>query len=134
RKRVASTPIAMIRANQEEEVLSLLRDPSLATAIEIASERLGSSRPKVDSATLLNFGLEELELGVRAYNVLYRCGVRSVGDVVGATEDELSRLPNFGRLCIEEVKNRLAEHGLHLSELGTRTARPGWLERWPKTP
>src|SRR5256886_10476337 len=61
-----------------------------------------------------NFPIEELELGVRAYNCLKRVGIETIGDLVMKSENELGAIPNFGKKSIEEVKETLATHGLNL--------------------
>src|SRR6187551_3055551 len=61
-----------------------------------------------------NFPIEELELGVRSYNCLKRVGIETIGDLVMKTEQELAAIPNFGKRSIEEVRETLAQHGLHL--------------------
>lgn len=42
--------------------------------------------------------------------------VKTIADLVRLTEHELLRLPNFGRKSLNEIKNKLAMHGLCLSE------------------
>jgi DNA-directed RNA polymerase subunit alpha len=61
-----------------------------------------------------NFPIEELELGVRSYNCLKRVGIETIGDLVMKTEQELAAIPNFGKKSIEEVRETLQQHGLHL--------------------
>jgi DNA-directed RNA polymerase subunit alpha len=61
-----------------------------------------------------NFPIEELELGVRSYNCLKRVGIETIGDLVMKTEQELAAIPNFGKKSIEEVRETLGQHGLHL--------------------
>ena len=61
-----------------------------------------------------NFPIEELELGVRSYNCLKRVGIETIGDLVMKSEQELAAIPNFGKKSIEEVRETLAQHGLHL--------------------
>ena len=58
--------------------------------------------------------IEELELGVRAYNCLKRAGVQTVGDLVRKTRSELNAIPNFGQKSIEEVIETLHARGLDL--------------------
>ncbi len=41
--------------------------------------------------------IEELEIGVRAYNCLKRAGIQTVGDLVTHSESELNAIPNFGK-------------------------------------
>ena len=47
--------------------------------------------------------IEELEIGVRAYNCLKRAGIQTVGDLVQRSESELNAIPNFGKRSTEEV-------------------------------
>src|SRR5512142_1135475 len=79
------------------------------------------SVPGGDAATpdtlppgMVNYPIEELELGVRSYNCLKRVGIETIGDLVTKTENELAAIPNFGKKSIEEVKETLATHGLTL--------------------
>ena len=60
--------------------------------------------------------IEELEIGVRAYNCLKRAGVQTIGDLVQKSESELKAIPNFGDRSIEEVKEALTSLGLGLRE------------------
>jgi DNA-directed RNA polymerase subunit alpha len=58
--------------------------------------------------------VEELELSVRSANCLKNDNIAYVGDLVQKTEAEMLRTPNFGRKALNEIKEMLAEMGLHL--------------------
>jgi DNA-directed RNA polymerase subunit alpha len=60
--------------------------------------------------------IEELEIGVRAYNCLKRAGIQTIGDLVQKSESELKAIPNFGERSIDEVKESLTALGLSLRE------------------
>jgi DNA-directed RNA polymerase subunit alpha len=60
--------------------------------------------------------IEELEIGVRAYNCLKRAGIQTIGDLLQKSESELKAIPNFGERSIEEVNESLAALGLGLRE------------------
>jgi DNA-directed RNA polymerase subunit alpha len=60
--------------------------------------------------------IEELEIGVRAYNCLKRAGIQTVGDLVQRSESELNAIPNFGKRSTEEVKEALVALGLGLRD------------------
>jgi DNA-directed RNA polymerase subunit alpha len=60
--------------------------------------------------------IEELEIGVRAYNCLKRAGIQTIGDLVQKSESELKAIPNFGERSIDEVKEALIALGLSLRE------------------
>ena len=61
-----------------------------------------AARPEGDDRLI-----EELEIGVRAYNCLKRAGIQTVGDLVQRSESELNAIPNFGKRRTEEVKEAL---------------------------
>jgi DNA-directed RNA polymerase subunit alpha len=58
--------------------------------------------------------IEELEIGVRAYNCLKRAGIQTVGDLVQKSESELNAIPNFGKRSTDEVIEALNSLGLSL--------------------
>jgi DNA-directed RNA polymerase subunit alpha len=58
--------------------------------------------------------IEELEIGVRAYNCLKRAGIQTVGDLVQKSESELNAIPNFGKRSTDEVVESLNALGLSL--------------------
>ncbi len=60
--------------------------------------------------------IEELEIGVRAYNCLKRAGVQTIGDLTSKSFSELTAIPNFGERSIEEVVEALSQLGLSLRE------------------
>jgi DNA-directed RNA polymerase subunit alpha len=62
----------------------------------------------------LSMSLAELELSVRATNCLESEGITSVRDLVIRTDEELLEVRNFGETTLREVKNKLAERGMHL--------------------
>jgi DNA-directed RNA polymerase subunit alpha len=60
--------------------------------------------------------IEELEIGVRAYNCLKRAGIQTIGDLVQKSDSELKAIPNFGERSIDEVKEALTSLGLSLRD------------------
>jgi DNA-directed RNA polymerase subunit alpha len=60
--------------------------------------------------------IEELEIGVRAYNCLKRAGIQTIGDLVQKSDSELKAIPNFGERSIDEVKEALSALGLSLRD------------------
>jgi DNA-directed RNA polymerase subunit alpha len=58
--------------------------------------------------------IEELDIGVRAYNCLKRAGIQTIGDLVTRSRSELNAIPNFGQRSTEEVVDALAQIGLSL--------------------
>ncbi len=62
----------------------------------------------------LRMPVTELELSVRASNCLETAKIRSVGELVQRTEDELLGVRSFGKTSLREVKSELEKMGLHL--------------------
>lgn len=63
----------------------------------------------------LDMPIYALPLGVRAANCLQLHGVRTVGDLVAKTEEELLKIPGFGRKTLREVMEMLAATGFQLA-------------------
>jgi len=69
-----------------------------------------------DRARAMMMPIEDLDLSVRPYNCLKRAGIHTVGDLIKKTEDEVVAVKNFGRKSLDEVKEKLAAHGLSLRQ------------------
>ncbi|BBE71676.1 DNA-directed RNA polymerase subunit alpha [Oharaeibacter diazotrophicus] len=75
---------------------------------------------KVESVPELAFNpallkkVDELELSVRSANCLKNDNIVYIGDLIQKTEAEMLRTPNFGRKSLNEIKEVLAQMGLHL--------------------
>ena len=63
--------------------------------------------------------VNELELSVRAANCLKNANIKSIGDLVQRSENEMLKTKNFGKKSLNEIKEVLAEMGL---ELGTKVS------------
>jgi DNA-directed RNA polymerase subunit alpha len=57
--------------------------------------------------------LEDFDLSVRSRNTLEKGNIRTLGDLVKMTEEQMLRVENFGRKSLQEVGDLLREHGLH---------------------
>jgi DNA-directed RNA polymerase subunit alpha len=64
------------------------------------------------SADLLSKPIEVLEFSVRAHNCLINAGIKRIIDLVNMTEDEVTKIKNFGRKSLEEVKEGMKSFGL----------------------
>ena len=58
--------------------------------------------------------VDELELSVRSANCLKNDNIVYIGDLILKSEAEMLRTPNFGRKSLNEIKEVLAQMGLHL--------------------
>lgn len=68
------------------------------------------------NAKIMDMTIEDLDLSVRSYNCLKRAGINNVSELVQKSEDDMMKVRNLGRKSMEEVKKKLIELGLGLSE------------------
>jgi carbon monoxide dehydrogenase subunit G len=60
--------------------------------------------------------VDVLNLPPRSYNSLRREGIHTVGDLAARTREELLAIDNIGPVSVEEIRQKLADLGLTLSE------------------
>jgi len=63
---------------------------------------------------LLETSIEDLELSVRSSTCLRVSNIRTLGELVQKSEEEVLKVKNFSKKSLEEMKNRLAEMDLKL--------------------
>lgn len=68
---------------------------------------------KVESS-VLEMTLEDLELSARSLNCLKKEGIKTVGELLGYSADDLMKLKNFGLKSLVEVRDKLTEYKLSL--------------------
>jgi DNA-directed RNA polymerase subunit alpha len=66
---------------------------------------------------LLNKPLDEFEMSVRARNCLVHLNIKTIGELISKTEDELLGVKNFGATSLTEIKQILESLGLSLRKL-----------------
>ena len=69
-----------------------------------------------DTSKVMEMTIEDLDLSVRSFNCLKRANINTVADLVTKTEEDMMKVRNLGRKSLEEVKKKLEELGLALSE------------------
>lgn len=57
--------------------------------------------------------IDEMELSVRSYNCLKMENINLIGDLVQKSENEMLKLPNFGRKSLNELKDNLKAMNLN---------------------
>lgn len=65
-------------------------------------------------AELLETPIEELQLSVRSLNCLKRAGIRTIGELLTYSEEDVMKLKNFGQKSLDEIKDKLVERNLSL--------------------
>ncbi len=99
---------------------------AISTAARILQQRLSIfatlQRPepgaldveKDAQSSIMDMPVEQLGLSVRSLNCLKRAGIRTVGDLTQYAEEDVMKLKNFGQKSLDEIKEKLAEHGMGL--------------------
>ncbi len=96
-----------------------LRDYFAAKALQNILPNLDEKSFDLDPA--LAKPVSELSLTVRTANCLEAEGILYIGDLIKKSESDLLRIPNFGRKCLNEIKEELA-----FMELGLGFRVEGW--------
>ncbi len=78
-------------------------------------EEESGATEKEEMRRALELPVEELGMGNRVSNVLKNKNINKLKDVVKYTEEEMLNFPNFGKVSLKEVKERLAEYNLSLN-------------------
>lgn len=89
--------------------LGMAREEAVAS-IESSARRYTSG----ENVEAMNTSIQELELSIRARRTVEALGCMTLGDIVQHSEDELLGMPNFGVTSLQELREKLAEHGLAL--------------------
>ncbi|MDR0382422.1 MAG: DNA-directed RNA polymerase subunit alpha [Spirochaetaceae bacterium] len=63
---------------------------------------------------LMNTPVEELELSIRSSNCLKFANIRTIGELIRKTEDDINQTRNFGKKSLQEIKEKLQDWGLTL--------------------
>jgi DNA-directed RNA polymerase subunit alpha len=87
---------------------------------------------------VLDIPITDFELSVRSRNCLKKMNIKSLGDLLKTTEQELLAYKNFGETSLNEIKALLAQKGLRLGQasgdgaaagIGGASAAPGAVRR-----
>ena len=76
-----------------------------------------SDGPPQVAESMLSMPVKGLDLSIRALNCLSTEGVKTVGQLLEKREEEILAIRNFGTVTLDEIRERLAEHGLELALL-----------------
>ncbi len=92
---------------------------------EVTRRVLAATRQAQEEAgrDILKHSVEELELSVRCQHCLDTLGIKTIGELITKTKDDLLAVRNFGRTSLQEIREKLAEHGLALRDDVTGPAK-----------
>jgi DNA-directed RNA polymerase subunit alpha len=89
-----------------------LDEAAQPAAVEEAAKK--GAKGSAQMKDVLDKSIEELELGVRAYNCLKNANIYTLKDLVTKTESDLLKTKHFGRKSLQQVKHVLDSMGLSL--------------------
>ncbi|HSJ26977.1 MAG TPA: DNA-directed RNA polymerase subunit alpha [Acidimicrobiia bacterium] len=95
------------------ELLTLFADMGEGVGLE-----LGEVQTESSGSPDLELPIEALDLSERPRNCLRRAQIKTVGELVQRTGDDLLNITNFGQKSLEEVAAKLDELGLSLADGG----------------
>jgi len=98
------------------ELLNLFADIGEGIGLE-----LGEVATAESASPDLDLPIEALDLSERPRNCLRRAQVKTVGEIVQKTEEDLLNITNFGQKSLEEVIAKLDELGLSLAAGGAES-------------
>ena len=93
------------------ELMGLFADIGEGQGLE-----LGDIEPEISSSPDLELPIEALDLSERPRNCLRRAQIKTVGELVERTSDDLLNITNFGQKSLDEVIAKLDELGLSLAD------------------
>jgi DNA-directed RNA polymerase subunit alpha len=92
-------------------------------------DRRGDKRNQV-----LEIPISDFELSVRSRNCLKKMNIRSLGDLLRTSEQELLSYKNFGETSLNEIKSLLAQKGLRLGQAAEGEKAPGLITSTRRPP
>ncbi len=104
-----------------KEIKDMLTAKGLRLGQALEETDLQAGRVDAQAARARNEGIlatpvDQIEFSVRARKALESLRVATLGHLIGRTEADLLACKNFGQTSLNEVRQRLAEYGLHLRE------------------
>ena len=87
------------------------KDKTIELAYVVADAML---EEKNNKNKLRSYSVTDLNLDVRAMNCLEAEGIHTIGDLCNQHTYDLRKIPNLGKITLNNIVNALAEHGLKL--------------------
>jgi DNA-directed RNA polymerase subunit alpha len=114
---------AVLRTSPEHaRALLYLKDVESASSMYVDDDGKGGGR---SSGGVTDIPITDFELSVRSRNCLKKMNIRTLGDLLKVSEQELLSFKNFGETSLNEIKSLLASKGLRLGQaLETGVAPP----------
>lgn len=99
-----------------EEILTVLKKYNLILGTSSQERETEVEKKPTNSLPTLEELCDQQEIGVRTYNCLRRAGITTLEEVAEKTYEDMLRVRNLGRRCLDEVIRVLDQYGLKLKE------------------
>jgi DNA-directed RNA polymerase subunit alpha len=83
---------------------------------QLEEKAIEDQKEEIESDDRLSLGIDALELSARSANCLKRGKVKTIGDLLSKSTDDLLKLRNFGMKSLEEIKQKLEKFDLKLKD------------------
>ena len=87
------------------------KDKTIELAYVVADAMLNERNNKTK---LFSYSVTDLNLDVRTLNCLRAENIQTIGELCDQHTHNLRKVPNLGNVCLNNIVNALAEHGLKL--------------------
>lgn len=111
-----------MRDQKREDEILMKRNLEIARIKEVFQRDADGN---VNFDKLKGSSLDDLELTVRTYNFLRRSGIDTVWDLIHCTKEGIHKFRNKNQRIIDEIEQKLALHGLRLTEVEPRQLPSG---------
>jgi hypothetical protein len=98
------------------KLLSIFASNLAAMLAQADDELAGTAAPKAEVT------LEDLNLSPRALASLHKAGITTVSQLTAKPDDEVLAIEGIGPASVDEIKTKLAEHGLALCQAAVASA------------
>ena len=78
-----------------------------------------------DQPVTLGSSIKIFNFSTRVQNVLDSAEIKTIGQLVEKTVNEMQKYRNFGKICLQEIREKLEDHGFYLK--GDRPLDAGML-------
>lgn len=99
--------IKKLLPNYDLKIKELLDIESVSRLNDELDALVEASKETNDHNPLFSIEIKEMNLTTRAYNALYRNGIRTVGDLTKLSIEDIMRLRNCGKVSAMEIVNAL---------------------------
>lgn len=100
--------------NLISSMLSHLNEEQSYNLLKMLSNHIDGIMPYYSYDELEKINIEELDFSVRTWNCLRRAGIDNLRQLVNKSANELYKIRNLGRKCLQEIRYKLRDRNLYL--------------------